>query len=162
MIKSINTLEALEQELVDQDITIVQESMPTKAKGIYWSNEAERYILISNDVSTKAEHLCVLAEEAGHFYTSDGNILSLDDVMKRRQERRARGWAYERLVPPENLITAWRDGIRTFWETTEYLGVTGEFLAASLEYYKQKHWPVWHVDQYEITFEPFDIKKIGK
>jgi hypothetical protein len=24
-------------------------------------------------------------------------------------------------------------------------------------YYKSKHWPAWHIDQYVITFEPFNI-----
>lgn len=104
----------------------------------------------------------MLAEEAGHYHTSTGDILSLDDAWSRKQELRARAWAYDQYAGPEKLIIAWRDGIRTPWELAEYLGVTEEFLIAALKYYAGKYGPVWHVDKYLIGFEPFTIKERGK
>ena len=47
---------------------------------------------------TSAESGCTLAEEIGHHETSVGNILDLSDIRNRKQELRARLWAYDRLI----------------------------------------------------------------
>ena len=152
-------LETLEQELHDHDVPVVCVKPPRGLKGLYWDNRKSHLIVLSPEMETNAERLSVLAEEAGHYYTSAGNILYLrrDNVLNRQQERRARAWAYKRLVPPEGIISAWLRYIRTPWEFAEYFGVTEAFFRAAIAYYKQKHELVWHVGQYVITFEPFDI-----
>lgn len=158
----LSAIEVLEQELFDRNVRVVCDSIPKEVKGLYWDNEDEFIIIISRDLGTNAERLSVLAEEAGHHFTSTGNILGLDDVMQRRQERRARGWAYEQLVSPEKLIKAWQNCDRTSWEMAEYCDVPEDFFLAAIEYYRQKYWPALRVDGYEITFEPFNIKKIER
>ncbi len=155
---NISLSEKIEQDLYDNNVFLVYEDMPAGIKGLYWGDEKDFLVIISQALSTNAERLCVLAEEAGHYYTSTGNILDLNNIMHRKQERRARVWAYERLVTPEKLIRGWLDYIRTPWDLADYCGVTGAFLTQALEYYRQKHWPTWHVDKYEISFEPFNIK----
>jgi Zn-dependent peptidase ImmA (M78 family) len=155
-------LEALEQELHNHNVPVVHNTLPYRLQGLYWSDTRARFIILSPDLGTSAERLCVLAEEAGHFHTSSGNILHLrrDKVLNRQQERRARAWAYKRLVPPEEIITAWLKHIRTPWELAEHFGVTEKFFHAAIVYYRCKHWPAWHVDRYVISFEPFEIKEI--
>lgn len=156
----MTSLEILEQELYAHDVPVVCIKLPRSLYGLYWGNRKAHMIVLSPDLETNAERLCVLAEEAGHFYTSAGNILALNEAMNRKQERRARAWAYERLVPPEGIISAWMQHIRTPWELAEHFGVTEQFFNAAIEYYKSKHWPAWHIDRYVISFEPFEIKEI--
>lgn len=155
-------LEMLEQDLYDRGIPIAYAPIPAGVRGFYHAYGDERLIVLSNALQTSAERLSVLAEEAGHYHTSTGDILSLDDVWSRKQELRARAWAYDRYAGPEKLIKAWREGIRTPWELAEYLDVTEEFLIAALKYYAGKYGPIWHVDKYLIGFEPFAIRERGK
>lgn len=152
----LSTIELLEQELYDNAVPVFEGCLPRGLKGIYTNDKTRGFIVLSNDL-TGPERLSVLAEEAGHYYTSSGNILYLDEVLCRRLERRARGWAYEQLVPPQKLIKAWQSCDRTSWEMAEYCDVPEDFFLAAIEYYRQKHWPVWRTEGYEITFEPFNI-----
>ena len=55
-------------------------------------------IAIKKDLPTQREKACVLAEELGHFFTSSGNILDTSDISNRKQEARARLWAFNRQV----------------------------------------------------------------
>ena len=42
-------------------------------------------IAIRQDISTQTEKSCVLAEELGHYHTTYGDILDLDNVQNRKQ-----------------------------------------------------------------------------
>jgi Zn-dependent peptidase ImmA (M78 family) len=154
----LRPVEELEQELYDRAVTVVEGRLPNGLKGLYHNDRIRSLIVLTSGL-TEPERLSVLAEEAGHYHTSAGNILHLDDVLCRRMENRARAWAYERLVPPEGLITAWNDYVRTPWELAEYFSVTEEFVTAALEHYARKHFPEWHIDRYRVTFEPFHVAK---
>lgn len=55
-------------------------------------------IALKKDIPTQPEKACVLAEELGHYYTSTGNILDMEDVRNRKQELRARFWAYNKQI----------------------------------------------------------------
>lgn len=158
-ISKMTPLELLEQDLYDRGILVIYDRPPDGVKGLCLRWEKGHLIILSDALQTSAERLSVLAEEAGHYHTSTGDILSLDDVWSRKQELRARAWAYDQYAGPEKLITAWREGIRTPWELAEYLGVTEEFLISALKYYAGKYGPVWHVDRYLIRFEPFTIRR---
>lgn len=126
-----------------------------KIKGLYYN----RVIAINKNIDTSAEKTCVLAEELGHYYTSAGNILDQSKIENRKQERRARTWAYQKLVPLDKLVLAYKEGIRTKYELAEFLGVTEKFLAEALKYYKEKYGPYRRVDDYYICFESLGIIK---
>lgn len=55
-------------------------------------------IAIRKDIETNTEKKCVLAEELGHYYTTVGKIISQSCTAERKQEQRARLWAYDKLV----------------------------------------------------------------
>ena len=78
---------------------------------------------------------CVLAEEIGHYETSVGDILDQTDVSNRRQERAARKWAYEKILPIENILFAAQDGHTEIWDMAEYLEVDETFLKDALKHY---------------------------
>lgn len=106
------------------------EERPMKNNGLY----ADDCVWINKDMASNRKY-CTLAEEIGHYETSCGNILDQDDVINRKQERRARQWAYKKLLPIENIQFAASDGYTQIWEMAEYLDVDEEFLREALIYY---------------------------
>ena len=109
---------------------------------------------------TTTEKACVLAEELGHYYTSNGNILDQSKAENRKQERIARLWAYKRAFDLVDLITAYKYGCRNRYEIAEYLDVTEEFLKEALDTYKEKYGIYRKVDNYIVYFEPLGILEI--
>ena len=69
---------------------------------------------IKKDILTQKEKACVLAEELGHFYTSTGNILDMEDAGNRKQEIHARLWAYNRQIGLQGIISCYKANCRTF------------------------------------------------
>lgn len=100
---------------------------------------------------------CVLAEEIGHYETTSGNIIT-EDNMNAKQERRARGWAYDYLIGLRGLLKCGE--YENLWEAAEALEVTECFLHSAIEYYKSKYAPSIVVDGVTIRFEPgFEIQR---
>ena len=110
-------------------------------------------IAIRRNLSTK-EKGCVLAEELGHYYTTVGNILDQTNASNRKQERRARLWAYDRLIGLSGIVKAYRHGCKNFAETAEYLDVTEVFLSDALKEYESKYGTSVVYGEYEISFTP--------
>lgn len=111
-------------------------------------------IAIRKDIDTSSEKTCVLAEELGHHYTSVGDILDLSDPSKRKQERQARMWGYNKLIGLSGLIRAFEAGCQDRFEVAEYLGVTDEYLCDCLEAYRDKYGIGTTVDNYYVMFIP--------
>lgn len=111
-------------------------------------------IAIRKDIDTSAEKTCVLAEELGHHYTSVGDILDLSDPSKRKQERQARLWGYNKLIGLSGLVKAFEAGCQNRFEVAEYLDVTDEYLSECLDTYRDKYGIGVTVDDYYIMFIP--------
>lgn len=111
-------------------------------------------IAIKSDM-TDTEKQCVMAEELGHYYTSVGDILDQESVDNRKQELKARLWAYKRLLPLDCFISAFRSGCNSLYEYADYLNVTEAFLRDALNRYKQIYGTDWvRFDNYAIRFCP--------
>ncbi len=104
---------------------------------------------------TEKEKKCILAEELGHYYTGCGDILDQSSVLNRKQERRGRIHAYNRLVSLMDIISAYENKCKSISESAEYLDVPEDFLADTLSYYKAKYGTSVNVDRYVIFFEPY-------
>lgn len=111
-------------------------------------------IAIRKNISTQAEKSCVLAEELGHHYTTSGNILDQSSAVNRKQEQRARFWAYNRQIGLIGIIEAWKHGCRTCYEMAKFLGVTEAFLSDALQAYRNKYGVCKALDHYLIYFYP--------
>lgn len=111
-------------------------------------------VAIRQDLSTSVEKACVLAEELGHHYTSYGNILNQSDTSNRKQELRARAWAYNKQIGLLGLIRAYEHGCRNRFEIAEYLEVTEEVLEECLSFYQNKYGVCANVDNYVVYFIP--------
>lgn len=110
-------------------------------------------IAIKSDL-TITEKKCVLAEELGHYYTSSGNILDMSVTENRKQELRARYWAYNKLIGLNGIVNAYKAKCRNLHDMAEYLDVTEEFLSEALECYRRKYGEYAIFDNYVIYFEP--------
>lgn len=97
---------------------------------------------------------CVLAEELGHFHLNTGDILDQSSTSNRKQEYKARLWAYNKLICLNGIVSAYKAGCRNANEVAEHLDVTEEFLQDALSCYRQKYGLYAKVDNYVIYFEP--------
>lgn len=140
--------ELLEAEAVNNNIDVVQYDFQSpRIKGLY----CDGVISISSNLST-VEKADVLAEELGHYYTSCGNILDPNNVSCRKQEQKARLWAYDRRIGLSGIIRAHEHGCQSFHESAEYLGVTENFLADAIEKYRAKYGSWVRHNGYIISF----------
>ncbi|MCY7576170.1 ImmA/IrrE family metallo-endopeptidase [Bacillus pumilus] len=145
--------EALLTEASFLGIDTYEKYMPLRLKGLYSKN----VILINKNMDTSCEKACVLAEELGHYYTSSGDILEQDTIEKRRQEKIARTWAYEKLVPLSKIVQAHKETIRNRYELAQYLEITEEFLDNAIKRYKEKYGATVNYGEYTICFEPLGV-----
>ena len=113
-----------------------------------------RRIAIRKDLSTQAEKSCVLAEELGHHYTTVGNILDQSDPGSMKQERKARLWAYNKLIGLSGIIQGYKAHCRSRYDLALYLDVTEEFLDEALSCYRNKYGTSVELDGYLIVFDP--------
>lgn len=114
-------------------------------------------VAIRKDIETTAEKSCILAEELGHYYTSTGDILDLTVAENRKQERRARIWAYNKQIGLKGLINAYEHGCKNRHEIAEYLEVTESFLEEAVNCYQEKYGLFTQIDNYIIYFNPLGI-----
>lgn len=113
----------------------------------------DKNIYLRKDMST-TEKACVLAEELGHHYTTVGNILDQSDAGNRKQELRARLWAYNQMIGLQGIIRAYQHRCQNLSEMADYLDVTEQFLSDALERYRQKYGYKAELDNYTIFFYP--------
>ncbi len=100
-------------------------------KGLY----CDGYVWLNKSLSTD-EKLCILAEELGHHFTSNGDILDLKNKNNKIQENRARIWSYNELLKVEEIKDVLeKNKCRNMFELAEELCVSEEFLKETLEYY---------------------------
>lgn len=145
--------EQLVNEGYQHQVQIYERVMSPRLKGLY----ADDIVWINKIIPTNTEKACVLAEELGHHHTSAGDILDQSSIMNRKQELRARRWAYNRLIPLHRIIQAQQNDITNRYELADYLNVTEEFLEEALEWYKSKYGLTVTIRQLTICFEPLGV-----
>lgn len=72
-------------------ICIREKDLPKGLSGLYYDNNIE----INKSQSSYEKH-CILAEELGHYETTVGNILDLNNTNNQKHELTARRWGYEK------------------------------------------------------------------
>lgn len=125
-------------------------------KGFYLDGS----IAIEKDL-TSTEKACILAEELGHHYTTVGDILDQSIAENRKQEHRARVWAYRNALGLSDIIEAYKHGCRNRYELAEHLNVTETFLLGAIEDYKAQYGLFTRVDNYMVYFEPLGVLELN-
>ena len=118
-------------------------------------------IAIKKDIPS-VEKACVLAEELGHYYTSVGDILDQTNIQNRKQEQRARNWAYIKMLPLDKFIAAYHAGIKSAHEFAEFAEVTEEFLHEAIQYYQRRYGLYTTHKGYTIYFEKLAVLRMFK
>lgn len=133
-----------------------QEGLIVKEKPLIYNNGRikGKRIAIRQNINTTTEKACVLAEELGHHHTSVGNILDMNDIRNRKQERQARFWGYNKLIGLTGIVQAFEAGCQSTHEAAEYLEVTEEYLLEAIECYRDKYGVCKEIDNYIIYFIP--------
>ena len=150
------TYEELLIEAYNKNLTVKEKPLPI-SKGRIKGNR----IAIRKGM-TEVEKACVLAEELGHHCTTVGDILDQNITENRKQERRARVWAYRHAIDLSDFISAYKNGCRNRFEIAEHLEVTESFLEETIESYKCQYGMFAIVDRYIIYFEPLGILEMSK
>lgn len=119
-----------EELMAEYDDELIVEERSIKIDGLY----ADGVAWIKYNL-TNAEKYCTLAEELGHHYTTSGNIINQNDVDNQKQELRARRWAYEKILPAEEILRAASAGCSEVWQFAEFLEVSEEFMRSALIHY---------------------------
>ena len=145
--------EELLREAEQQEVDIYEKPMPSTFKGLY----KDSVIWINKHIPTNTEKACILAEEIGHHFTSVGNILDQRKFSNRKQEKLARNWAYEKLVPLSKIVQAHHVCVKNRYELAEFCGVTEQFLDDALKRYQEKYGVSVSYGKYIIYFEPLDV-----
>lgn len=112
-------------------------------------------IAIRKDIPTLTKKADVLAEELGHYHTTVGRIVEQNTVNDRKQERRARLWAYNKRIGLLGIIKAYKAHCHTIYEIAECLDVSEAFLSDALECYRQIYGQGISIGDYYIRFEPY-------
>ncbi len=147
------TYEKLLREAQHASIDVYEKNLQPTIKGLYSGDT----VWINKGLSTSAEKACILAEELGHYHTSSGDIIDQRKLGNRKQEKRARNWAYEKLVPLGKIVQAYKDGVHSRHELSEYLDVIEDFLDQALSHYRQKYGLYAEYEHYLIRLEPLGI-----
>lgn len=138
--------EDLLNEYANEDLVIKEKPLQSSNGRIY-----NNRIAIRHDMNT-VDKTCTLAEELGHYYTTTGDILDQTNVSNRKQEHRARMWAYDKLLPLQFFILAFKHGCRSIHETAEFLEVSEAFLLECVGAYYSKYGTYLEFNGYLLMF----------
>ena len=147
--------DSLVLELAKEGVEVIEHGFCSSAlKGLYFDN-----VIVINRKShlDEIEKACILAEEYGHYRTSFGNILDQKKISNVKQEKRARNWAYEKLISLEKLIASYEAGACNCYDLADFLGVTEDFLSKTLNHYHEKYGLYAEVEGYLIYFSPLGV-----
>ena len=142
------TYEELLIESESQNLIVKEKNLPGYNGRIY-----KNRIAISKNLNM-SEKKCVLAEELGHHHTSVVNILNMEDLSNRKQERQARLWGYNKLIGLTGIVNAFESGCQSAYEASEFLEVTVEYLQECIDCYRDKYGICTEIGNYIIYFIP--------
>lgn len=88
---------------------------------------------------TPYQEKSTLAEELGHYYYDATYPVTCTDLqLISKQEYRAKKWAYNVLIPVEDLLSAFKRGIDNIDTLSDYFEVPRRFMSDCIEYYKER------------------------
>ncbi len=131
----------------DTEDIVIKEKPLQSSNGRIFNNR----IAIRHDMST-VDKTCTLAEELGHYFTTTGDIIDQTDTSNRKQEHRARMWAYAKLLPLQFFVLAFKHGCRSIHETAEFLEVSEEFLIDCINAYYHRYGAFLEYNEYLFIF----------
>lgn len=110
-------------------------------------------IYINKTLSTQDKYT-TLAEELMHVKYSAGNILDQRDINNRKDELKARGKSYEKILPLTTFIELFEKHITSKTDIEERLSLDWSYIEKAINHYKQKYGMTAQLGDYTIYFYP--------
>ena len=147
----MTAVEELEQEAYDQNVPVDYVKFKSDhLHGLYIDGS----IAIHSGLNA-AQTADTLAEELEHHYTSYGNMIDMNNLYNRKQERQARLQGYNRMIGLCGIVSAFKAGCQNRFEVAEHLHVTEEYLQEAIDCYTGKYGEYATLDNYIIYFIPY-------
>lgn len=141
------------EEAATYGLQVIEKDFKSEAKGLIKGNK----IGIRKGMAT-IEKACTLAEEIAHYSITVGNILDQSNLGNRKQELRARQWAYHCMIPMDKIVQAHKSRVSGKHDLAEFLEVTEEFLQEAIDRYTSKYGLLLKVDErFTIRFDPLGV-----
>lgn len=106
--------------------------------GMFINIEKINAIVLRKNLS-QYEEKSTLAEELGHYYYDATYPVCCSDLqLISKQEYRARKWAYNVLIPIEDLVSALKNGLDNIDVLSDYFEVPKLFMSQCIDYYKER------------------------
>ncbi|MDR0917291.1 MAG: ImmA/IrrE family metallo-endopeptidase [Oscillospiraceae bacterium] len=99
------------------------------------STDADGYAVGIDKHLNSRDERTRLAHELGHCETGSFYSRYIKVQCRKQLENKADRWAFERLVPAEDIQSALNNGIFESWDLAEHFGVTDEFMIKALQHY---------------------------
>lgn len=93
------------------------------------------------------KNVCWLRNYGHYYYDATYSPYCNDLQLISKQERKANKWAYNTLIPFEDLKLAIKKGIIEIYTLAEYFDVSVCFMQKCLAYYLEKYGTLWE-EQY--------------
>lgn len=122
-------------EFAENKKIIVLDAPLTRCPSLSINDKGDCTIVIDHfQIKSQADEKVKAAHEIGHCATGAFyNEHSLET--RSRCEYRADKWAIKKLIPKDELISAFENGIIEVWELAEYFGVTENFIIKACNFY---------------------------
>lgn len=128
------------RELYDEGVALIDEplafSCGAKSAVLQLNKNVYGVFIDSSRLTITEETVCV-AHEAGHIATGTTHAICSPYDVVARHEYHANKWAIKKLIPEDELNEAVRRGNTEVWELAEEFGVTEDFMAMAVYYYKE-------------------------
>lgn len=148
--------EELRRTADEEKLAIVRCAMPQARASAYVRSEAVEGGVIAVDRALEGPDACAaVAESLGYHFTACGNLVCAAPRARERQQRRARGWAYRRMLPLEAIARAWLAFDANAFAVAEALGVPIRFLESAIAQYAEHYGVSMRTGAYHIYFEPY-------
>lgn len=106
--------------------------------GMFVNIENINAITLNKDL-TNYEEKSTLAEELGHYYYDATYPVNCSDLqLISKQEYKAKKWAYNVLIPCEDLILAIKNGLDNIYLLSNYFEVSERFMRDCINFYKER------------------------
>lgn len=124
-------------EIIEKENIIYEEAKLKNihSKGVYFKVEDLPPVIAIDESIVKytALYISILAEELGHHFTTQGNLLEFskdysENLYKNKKEYLARKWASNFLISDAEFVQALLSSISNKYEMCEYFNITYEIL----------------------------------
>lgn len=128
----------LYNELIDNGILLFDYKQNGSPAATVCIDGACGVFLDTRVLNTVEKEKTVVAHECGHCFTgATHTVYSSYDIIE-KHEYKANKWAAHRLIPPDELAQALRDGYTEIWQLADYFGVTEDFINKTLSIYRSE------------------------